>query len=215
MNAVIFDMDGVLFDTEMVCRLAWDAVGEEMGVGKAGYMVLKTLGVKAEKAIEILKEEFKFKSDFDARAFKERARSFSYKYFDEHGVPAKDGLFEILPYLKKKGYKLALASSTSTDSVHHHLKEKAVEKYFDAIICGDMIKKSKPDPDIYLKACEALGEEPANCYAVEDSKNGILSAHRAGCKVIMVPDLWQGDEETDRLLFVKCRSLKDAMKLFS
>lgn len=211
MKAVVFDMDGVLFDTEMVCQLAWDAIGEEMGIGKAGYMVLNTLGVKAEKAIEMLKEEFG--KDFDAESFKSRSRNYSYEYFDKYGVPAKDGLFEILPYLKENGYKIALASSTSSNSVHHHLKEKDIEKYFDAIICGDMIEKSKPEPDIYLKACEALGEKAEDCFAVEDSRNGILSASRAGCKVIMVPDLWQGDEETDTLLFAKCASLTEAMNI--
>lgn len=211
MKAVIFDMDGVLFDTEMVCQLAWDAVGEEMGVGKAGYMVLKTLGVKAEKAVEILRQEFG--NDFKAEEFKLRSRNYSYEYFDKYGVPAKEGLFDILPYLKKKGFKTALASSTSSDSVYHHLREKDIEKFFDAVICGDMIEKSKPEPDIYLKAYDALGESPENCYAVEDSKNGILSASRAGCNVIMVPDLWQGDEKTDKLLFAKCKNLIDVMKI--
>lgn len=211
MKAVIFDMDGVLFDTEMVCQLAWDAIGEEMGVGKAGYMVLKTLGVKAEMAIKMLKEEFG--NDFDAESFKLRSRNYSYEYFDKYGVPAKDGLFEILPYLKNKGYKVALASSTSSNSVYHHLKEKDIEKYFDAVICGDMIEKSKPEPDIYLKACEAIGENPKDCYAVEDSKNGILSASRAGCKVIMVPDLWMGDENTNKLLFAKCKNLFEIMDI--
>lgn len=211
MKAVIFDMDGVMFDTELVCMKAWDAVGEEMGVGKAGYMVLKTLGMTAERAIEILQNEFG--SDFDARAFKLKGREYSYDYFNKYGVPEKEGLYEILDYLKQKGYKLAVASSTSSDSVHHHLKEKDIEKIFDAVICGDMVEKSKPEPDIYLKACEMLGESPSDCVAIEDSRNGLLSAHRAGMQVIMVPDLWQGEEETDAFLFAKCSSLLDVINV--
>ena len=210
-NAVVFDMDGVMFDTESVCMKAWDAVGEEMGIGKAGYMVYKTLGMTAESAIEILQSEFG--KDFDARLFKQKGREFSYRYFDEFGVPEKPFLHEALEYLKSKGYKLAVASSTSSDSVFHHLNEKNITHIFDKVICGNMIKNSKPAPDIYLKACEELGENPANCIAIEDSKNGILSANRANMSVIMIPDLWQGDSDTDKLLFAKLKSLGEINSL--
>lgn len=209
MKAVIFDMDGVLFDTESVCMKAWDYAGEVMGVGKAGYMVLKTLGMNADKAIEIIRDEFG--EDFDAVKFKQTGREYSYHYFNTYGVPEKPGLYEILDYLKKKGYKIALASSTNSQSVHHHLKEKGIENYFDAVICGDMVEKSKPEPDIYLKACAEISENPADCVAIEDSKNGLLSAHRAGMQVIMVPDLWQGEAETDSFLMAKCESLTEIM----
>lgn len=211
MKAVIFDMDGVLFDTESVCMKAWDNAGEKMGVGKAGYMVLKTLGMTAEKAIEIIKAEFG--DDFDAVKFKQMGRDYSYHYFNTYGVPEKPGLYEILDYLKDKGYKIALASSTSTQSVHHHLQEKGIEKYFDAVICGDMVEKSKPEPDIYLKACAELDEKPDDCVAIEDSKNGLLSAHCAGMPVVMVPDLWQGDAETDSFLMAKCKNLTEIMTI--
>lgn len=204
-NAIVFDMDGVMFDTESVCMKAWDTVGEEMGIGKAGYMVYKTLGMTAESAIKVLQNEFGV--DFDARLFKQKGREFSYKYFDEFGVPEKPFLHETLNYLNNKGYKLAVASSTSSDSVFHHLNEKSITAYFDKVICGDMIKNSKPAPDIYLKACEELSENPANCIAIEDSKNGILSAKNADMNVIMIPDLWQGDDDTDKLLFAKLKSL--------
>lgn len=209
MKAVVFDMDGVLFDTESVCMKAWDYAGELMGVGKAGYMVLKTLGMNADKAIEIIRDEFG--DDFDAVKFKQTGREYSYHYFNTYGVPEKPGLYEILDYLKNKGYKIALASSTNSQSVHHHLKEKDIEKYFDAVICGDMVEKSKPEPDIYLKACAEISENPADCVAIEDSKNGLLSAHRAGMKVIMVPDLWQGEVETDSFLMAKCENLTEIM----
>ena len=211
MKAVVFDMDGVLFDTESVCMKAWAYAGEVMGVGKAGYMVLKTLGMNADKAVEIIKTEFG--EGFDAVKFKQIGKNYSYDYFNTYGVPEKPGLYEILDYLKNKGYKIALASSTSSQSVHHHLKEKDIEKYFDAVICGDMVEKSKPEPDIYLKACARLNENPDNCIAIEDSKNGILSAHHAGLQVIMVPDLWQGEAETDSFLLAKCKSLTEIMSI--
>ena len=119
MKAVVFDMDGVLFDTESVCMKAWDYAGEVMGVGKAGYMVLKTLGMNADKAVEIIRTEFG--EGFDAVKFKQIGKNYSYDYFNTYGVPEKPGLYEILDYLKNKGYKIALASSTSSQSVHHQI----------------------------------------------------------------------------------------------
>lgn len=212
MKAVIFDMDGVLFDTEKICMLAWDYAGEQLGIGKAGYMVMKTLGMNAQAAIGILQNEFG--KDFDAETFKKIGRDFSYNYFDTYGMPMKSGVKNILDYLKNSNYRIALASSTSTKSVMHHLNETKIKDYFDVIVCGDMIEKSKPEPDIYLKAALLLDLPPSECYAVEDSKNGITSAYYAGCKVIMVPDLWPGDEETDKKLYAKENSLDDVIGLF-
>lgn len=206
-KAVVFDMDGIMFDTEKVCQMSWDTVGEEMGIGKAGYMVYKTLGMTAETAIKILQNEFG--ENFDAKEFKKRGRECSYKYFNDFGVPEKPYLHETLDALKADGYKLAVASSTSSDSVFHHLNEKNITHYFDKVICGDMIKNSKPAPDIYLKACEELSEKAEECVAVEDSKNGILSAWGAKMNVIMIPDLWQGDKETDKKLLAKLNNLAE------
>lgn len=172
---------------------------------------MHTLGMKSQAADRVLINEFSNK--FDAVKFRETARSFERDYFSRHGVPEKDGLYTLLDYLKSKNYKLAVASSTSEKTVYHHLNEKNITAYFDAVICGDMVKNSKPEPDIYLKACRALDEQPENCVAVEDSRNGLLSAHRAGCRVIMVPDLWQGEPETDALLFAKCESLRELINI--
>lgn len=209
MKAVIFDMDGVLFDTESLCMKAWDYAGEKLGIGPAGYMVLKTLGVNAQAAIGILKKEFG--EDFNAEEFKKIGRDFSYDYFEKYGMPMKKGVTDILGYLTSKKYKIALASSTSTKSVMHHLNDTKIKDYFDVIVCGDQIEQSKPEPDIYLKAAKLLGLAPEVCYAVEDSKNGLLSAHRAGCQVIMVPDLWQGDDEVDSFILAKCSDLNEVI----
>lgn len=209
MKAVIFDMDGVLFDTESLCMKAWDYAGEKLGIGPAGYMVLKTLGVNAQAAIGILKKEFG--EDFNAEEFKKIGRDFSYDYFEKYGMPMKKGVTDILGYLTSKKYKIALASSTSTKSVMHHLNDTKIKDYFDVIVCGDQIERSKPEPDIYLKAAKLLGLAPEVCYAVEDSKNGLLSAHRAGCQVIMVPDLWQGDDEVDSFILAKCSDLNEVI----
>lgn len=207
MKAVVFDMDGLMFDTERVFAMAWDYVGEKMGLGKAGYMGLKTLGLNVEKSQQVWKEEFGDK--YDPVIMRKLTKEFLTKYYSENKVPVKKGLYILLEYLKSAGYKLAVASSSPKWEVEDHMKEAGVLDYFDAIVCGDMVSKSKPEPDIYLKACEALQISTKNTYALEDSRNGLLSAYRAGCKVIMVPDLWQPDEEIEKILFAKMNDLEE------
>lgn len=207
MKAVVFDMDGLMFDTERVFMLAWDHVGVEMGLGKAGYMGLKTLGSNVEKTQQMWREEFGDK--YDEGTMRRLTKEFLTKYYSENKVPVKKGLYILLDYLKSEGYKLAVASSSSKQEVVDHMKDAGVFDYFDVIVCGDMIAESKPEPDIYLKACELLQVSSEESYALEDSRNGLLSAYRAGCKPIMVPDLWQPDEEIESILFGKCNDLEE------
>lgn len=205
MKAVIFDMDGILFDTERLCMKAWDYANGNMGLEPAGKMVYKTLGLNVKAVNQILIAEYG--EEFDIALFKKYCDEYTDDYLKNNGVPVKEGLYELLQYLYENNYKIAVASSSNKSTICRNLKSADIENYFDAIISGDRIEKSKPEPDIYLKAAELLNTAPEECYAIEDSKNGILSAYRAGCKVIMVPDLWQGDKETDKKLFAKCSDL--------
>ena len=129
-------------------------------------------------------------------------------------VPVKPGLYQLLEYLKKINCKMAVASSSPRWEVESHLKDAGIREYFCDIVCGDMIKKSKPAPDIYLRACELLKAEPGDCYALEDSKSGLLSAYRAGCRPIMVPDLWQPDEEILKIIVGKYDDLEQVKVAF-
>ena len=122
-------------------------------------------------------------------------------------MPLKAGVKECLNYLKDKEIKTAVASSSSENSVMHHLENAGITHFFDEIICGDKIEKSKPEPDIYLAAASALGEEPKDCYAVEDSRSGLLSAHRAGCEVVFIPDLYKPDKEIQNIIDLKFEAL--------
>lgn len=210
MKAVVFDMDGLMFDTERVFIKAWDYAGEKLGLGKTGYMVLKTLGVNTAMCNDIWKAEFGDKYNEDD--LWKYTREFIHDYYDNNPVPVKKGLYSLLEYLKENNYKMAVASSTAKHQVERHLKNAGVFKYFQAIVCGDMVSKSKPEPEIYLKACQALGEKPGACIALEDSRNGLISAHRAGCKPIMVPDLWQPDEEIKKILYGKFNDLDEVQE---
>lgn len=193
MKAVVFDMDGLMFDTEMVFSLAWDYAGEKIGIGKVGYMNKRLLGLKDAYDETIWKLEVGEK--FNAAEMKKYSKEFINQYYQNNKVPVKKGLYNLLDYLKLNNYKLAVASSSSMKSVLHHLRDANIYDYFDIVVSGDMVEKSKPFPDIYLKACDLLAVNPSDCYALEDSKNGLLSAYRAGLKPIMVPDLIQPDGE--------------------
>jgi len=205
MRAVVFDMDGLMFDTERLAMAAWDYAGEKLGVGKAGYMVMKTLGVTAERADEIWREEFG--ADIDTEAMRRYGREFTGDFYEHNKVPVKPGLYELLNWLKSAGIKTAVASSSTRRAVDRNLKSAGITDKFNVTVCGEMAARSKPAPDIYLKACELLGESPEDCIALEDSRNGLWSAHNAGCRVIMVPDLWKADEETEKILWKKLGSL--------
>ena len=207
MKAVVFDMDGLMFDTERVAILAWDYAGERLGFGKAGYMVYKTLGMNVDASNQIWTKEFG--NRYNPEELWKYTREFYHDFYENNKVPVKKGLYVLLDYLKKNGYRLAVASSTSKRGVERNLKDAGVLEYFDALVCGDMVEKSKPEPEIYLKACKALGVEPSEAVALEDSRNGLLSAHRAGMKVIMVPDLWEADAEVKAFLWNMCNDLEE------
>lgn len=212
MNAVIFDMDGLMFDTERIFIKAWDYAGEKMGIGKAGYMTIKTLGMSIVMSRKIWLDEFG--DSYNGYDLKKYTKEFLSKYYSENKVPTKKGLYILLDYLHNNKYKLAIASSSPKWEVEKHLKDANIFDYFSVVVCGNMITTSKPEPEIYLKACDLLQEKPEDCYALEDSKNGLLSAYRAGCKPIMVPDLWQPDEEITKLLLGKFSDLEEVQKYF-
>ncbi len=193
MEAVVFDMDGLMFDTERVFVEAWDYAGEKIGIGKAGYMNLKTLGLNKQASEAVWREEFG--DAYDVEALRRYAKEFISDYYKNNKVPVKKGLYILLDYLKEKKFRLAVASSSPRWEVERHLQDAGVLSYFETLVCGDMVENSKPAPDIYLAACGQLKVLPKACYALEDSKNGLISAHRAGCVPLMVPDLWQPDEQ--------------------
>ena len=211
MKAVIFDMDGLMFDTERVFVKAWDYAGEKIGIGKAGYMTMKTLGMNIVMSRKLWINEFGAK--YSEEGLRKYTKEFLEDYYKNNKVPVKKGLYNLLEYLNKSNYKIAVASSSPRWEVKKHLKDADILKYFNVIVCGDMVEKSKPDPEIYLKACELLDLEPCQCIALEDSKNGILSAYNAGCKTIMVPDMWQPDDEIKKIVY-KVISDLDAVKVF-
>ena len=134
------------------------------------------------------------------------------RMFDAGLVAVKPGVRELLGYLKDNGVKVALASSTSSKSVLREIIAAGLEKYFDEIVCGDMVTRSKPEPDIWLEALRRLNVEAKDAAAIEDSFNGVRSAKAAGLYTIMVPDIVQPDDEIRALADQVFPSLKEVLE---
>lgn len=205
MKSVIFDMDGVLFDTEALCMQAWMEVAAKWGLPDMEKVFPLCIGLNTNDSRQVVFDAYG--EDFDYPLFREHAGAWFRDYVGKNGIPVKPGVREILEWLKSAGYAVGLASSTKRESVLRHLKHTGLEDYFSVVVGGDMVEHSKPLPDIYLLACERLGVEPGETYAIEDSPNGIRSAHAAGMCPIMVPDIIAPDEEMGRLSYIILKNL--------
>jgi len=204
-RAVIFDIDGLMLDTERLFLKAWDWAGEQLGVGPFGYLAMKTLGMTVDADRAIINETFGGRITLEqVSALK---KEYFRRYFDEHGVPVKKGLFELLKWLKEKEIRISVATSTPAKTALPELEEAGILPYFDEAVCGDMVKNGKPAPDIFLMAAEKLGAAPENCMVLEDSPNGIRAAFAAGMTPVMVPDLVEPDEEMRKKAFCIAESL--------
>ena len=185
-KTVIFDMDGLMFDTERLGNEAWRFAGEKMGVSIQQEMLDSMKGVNPADCNTIIHSYLG--ENFDAWYLRKVKEDYMDRYLEEKGVPVKKGLHELLSYLKTHGYRTVLATGTLEDRALRLLKGADVEKYFDHLVFGNMVEKSKPEPDIFLLAAEKAYTDPENCLVLEDSPNGVRAAHAAGCHVIMVPD---------------------------
>lgn len=189
----VFDMDGLLFDSERIVQRSWNAAGGELGYGTVGEQIYHTLGFNRSRRAAYFKSIYG--DDFPTEVFQERAAEHFVRIVDEEGMTMKKGVEEILQFAKEKGLAVGLATSSSEGYARGNLQRAGIESYFDGIICGDMVEKSKPDPEIYVKACAVIGVAPAEAIAFEDAAAGILSARKAGLKTVMVPDLVQPAED--------------------
>lgn len=210
-TAVIFDMDGVIFDTERVYLESCVEAAAELGLGDVRELCISCIGVTAEMT----------KKCFDGAipdqqlctSFWELARRKTREKLSG-GMPVKDGARELLSLLYEKSIPIALASSTITQTVIRELTSADLFRYFAHIVGGDKVEKSKPDPEIFLRAAEMLGVSAEDCIVLEDSKNGIRAARAAGMMAIMIPDLIPPDDEMKEKADIIVNSLNDVISFF-
>ena len=207
---IVFDMDGVLLDTEAVFMRCWKKLGEELQLPNVEETARKCIGITVTQTEALFQKEYGEK--YPCESYVGAANAIFYRQEAEQGIPEKPGVHELFAYLKEQNYRIGLASSTQQQAVYRQMKPAGIFDDFDVIVCGDMVTKSKPNPDIYLKACELMKVDPEECYAVEDSYNGIRAAHAAGMKAIMVPDLLEPTPEILELTDQKFNSLMELQK---
>ena len=192
-QAVIFDMDGIIFDSERLVIECWEVVAAKHNIPDIVEICMRVQGSNREETGKRFRE--KYGKEFPYETYKKEVTSLFLERYGEGRLPLKPGVIEILKELKHWHVPLALASSTRSDIVRQELDDAHLLPYFDAVLGGDMVSRSKPEPDIFLAAAVALQAEPKYCYVLEDSHNGIRAAYRAGMHPVMVPDMQQPTEE--------------------
>lgn len=211
----IFDMDGLMFDTE---RLFVDSftqyVAPQTGMDFPREKLISLIGLNHASTVQIFPELFGTKYTCDeCYAISD---VWTKRYLAEHGLPVKPGLVKLLAWLKKNGYRIAVASSSAQGKVAAYIESVRLTEYFDVVMGGDMVTKGKPDPQIFLMTADALGcKKTASCVVFEDSKNGLMAGKRAGMNVIVVPDLQDPTELLPGYAFAKVKTLADAILILS
>lgn len=210
-KAVIFDMDGLILDTEKLLVKYWCAAANEAGFPMQREHALNIRSLARKFAIPYLQGIFG--EDFDYAKIRGRRMEMMGEYLSEHGLETKPGLNELLDWLNKHHIHAAVATATDFQRTEKYLTEVGVFHKFDKIVCASMVESGKPKPDIYIYAAKQLGLDPSECMALEDSPNGVRSASGAGCVTVMVPDLTPPDDELRGLIFAEAKTLADVPAL--
>ncbi len=192
-KAIIFDMDGTLFDTEQISKMAWYEIGKKFNYPVTDEFILSLIGKTRESAQPQYRQYMP--ENFDEDAAYAYRHEVMLKYKEEHGPLPKCDLKALFEAIKAKGYRIALCSGSSMKSIQYNLNYVDCIDYFEVICDVSMVKKGKPAPDVYLHTAKLLNLDPKDCLVIEDNKNGILSGYDANMDVIMVIDMLQPDEE--------------------
>lgn len=210
-NVVIFDMDGTLFDTEMLSRLAWMEAGKKFHLPISEDFVLNLIGLTPSNAQTVYDQYMP--EGWPQESAYQFHEEFMKEYRIEHGIPTKTDLHALLSTLKTRGYRLGLATSARHETMEFNLETADIRKYFDVALSAEMMEKGKPDPDIYFKTMQAMNVNPQECMIVEDSYNGVRSGYASGASVVMVPDLLQPTSEIKSMCHYILRDINDVLDL--
>lgn len=212
-KGIIFDLDGLMFDTEPVWIAAWDVAFQEQGLSFRRELLPQFFGASHEAIGKIVGKAYA--GDVRALAAVHEHARIGREMMLEKGAAKKPRLDELLAFAKDQGIRCAVASASPKELISAHLDHGGIEGYFSAIAAGDDGLPSKPAPDVFLEAARRLGTEPAATAVLEDSALGIDAASAGGFIPVMVPDMVEPTEETrDKARFV-CRSLHEVQELLA
>ena len=204
-KAAIFDMDGLILDSERTVLSCWEKIGEKYGFKDIVTYGISVIGKNKKATIDEFERVYGEPGDRYEKELRE-----IYNGLAEKGlVPLKPHALALLASMKNAGMKLAIASSSTREEVTSQMEMLGALPYFDTCVCGDQVTRSKPDPEIFLLACDALGVKPEEAIGLEDSFNGVRACKASGLYTIMVPDIIQPDDEMKGLADVILPSLKD------
>ena len=210
-KAVIFDQDGLMFDTERISGIAWHQAEKEWGI-HLEESFLKTIRGMNHQDARIRFEEV-FGDSVDFMAFRGKKQEIFEALLERDGIPVKPGLYELLEYLEAQKIPAALASASRMEYTERNLEKTGICRYFCHLVTGDMDSHAKPNPEIFWKAAELLGEKPEDCLVLEDSLNGVEAGLRGGFVTVMVPDLTQPEEELKKRVYRVCSSLLEVKEM--
>lgn len=208
-KGIIFDVDGVIFDTERISAQFWDKTMKKYGYSMDIKTYAGVMGRDRQGIISGLSEAYGNNPKLDFAVLSEEKTAAMVESLDSGRIPVKEGVFEVLDYLKKNGYRIAVATSTRKERAKKRLEKEHVYEHIDAFMYGDEVERSKPNPEIFLKAAEKIGLEPEQCLVIEDSPAGIEAAKRGGFRCINIIDLKEPTEEMIKNTVARYRSLND------
>lgn len=208
---IIFDMDGLMFDTERVTKKYYIQTALKYGYTITDELFYQLIGGNRERNRALLKQHLG--ESYPYEQVSKECRELKHQEYRQNGMGIKQGLVELLEYGKAQGIKMAIASSSNLEIIEHHLNLSKLGHYFDFIMSGDQVVNSKPHPEIFLKVCEHFNILPENALVLEDSKNGIIAASSGNIPVICVPDLVMHEQDILDLTYATITSLDKVIGL--
>jgi len=207
-DLVIFDMDGLMIDTEPISKEGWRQALAHHGLEMHESLFSQLLGRGIDTAKQLMSKHYG--PDFNFEAIRKMRTAYMENYIQENGLPMKKGLLYMLDQLDQMGIKKCVATSTEWDSMERKLGKLGLLERFDGFVTGDQVKEGKPNPEIFLKAAKLMEVEPANCIVLEDSIAGVTAAYSAGMRSIMIPDMAQPTHWILTRIYALCNDLHEA-----
>jgi HAD superfamily hydrolase (TIGR01509 family) len=211
-KAVIFDMDGLMLDTERPIVTAWEQAAVERGWQLSGEVLARTIGVDEAATRKVIVESYG--QDFPYDTIREDLERIYVENVEKNGIALRPGLLVLLEHLNSLGMPVAVATSSTRNVALWKLRMAGIEEHFPLLVCGDEVRRGKPAPDIFLKAAGLLGGEPAGCLGFEDSPAGLRALEAAGIRSVFIRDMVEPSPEILGAVWLRLNSLDEAVPLF-